>query len=73
MSKEYIPVVDEFGETRGYRFKQMREMEEMSLRWISRQTRIPRKTLELAEQDRTPFTADMLSKLIRIFKNTDWV
>ena len=73
MKKEYIPLVNEFGETRGYRFKQLREMEGMSLRWLSKRTKIPKKKLERMEKDEIPFTQEALIVLSRIFSSTLWI
>jgi predicted transcriptional regulator len=69
----YIPIVNEFGETRGYRFKQVREIEGLSIRWISKQTGIPREKLEQMERDEIPFPPDALFKLSKLFNSTAWV
>lgn len=52
---------------------EVREIEGLSIRWISKQTGIPREKLEQMERDEIPFPPDALFKLSKLFNSTAWV
>lgn len=73
MTSKYEPHKNEFGETRGYRLKEMRTQENASIRWVSKRTGIPRAKLEQLENDEAPFDSKTLIKLNNLFGTKEWV
>lgn len=56
-----------------YRFKVVREDLGLSLRWLARESGVPRKKLQLMEDGVIPFTPQLKVKLSLLMHNYVWL